>query len=257
MTIITLSLHNHSNASPDSRSDIQRMIRKCEEHGIDAIAITDHDIVFDINRLKGIKTKVKIIPGIEISTEDDAHIIGLFVSSYIKPRRDALTIIRDIHKQKGLAILPHPFRKWQGYLSSKYNRSKTEINSVLNEIDCAEVYSGKCTPKENEAAKLFFKGRKIPLIGGSDAHTINEIGNVLLKIEITNENIREGLLDANRKIVIDSTNKYLEQISYKIRRFGKKTVNFFGIKKSSRIYRTLRELYLNLLVSIKKLLKRK
>ena len=132
--MIRFELHTHSDASPDSNSKIQEIIRECEKKKIDAIAITDHDVAFDMKKLKGINTKVVVVPGIEVSTIDDSHIIGLFIEEPIKAKKH-LEVIDEIHKKGGLAVMAHPFRRWQGYLTPLIKRKNSEIEAVLNKID--------------------------------------------------------------------------------------------------------------------------
>lgn len=240
MKSIIFSLHNHTDASPDSESSVIAIVRHCERIGIDAIAITDHDVVFDANKLKGIKSKIRVIPGVEVSTDDDAHIIGLFVKSKIG-NFDALKVIREIHDQNGIAILAHPFRRWQGFLSSRYKRTQKEVNSVLGEIDCVEVYNAKNMPYENTLAKNFFRDKNIPVLGGSDAHTVNEIGNVVVRIKTSIEQLREGLATAKRELIIDKTTRVISSYSYTARQIGKNILNKFGVTKNNPAYGLLQD----------------
>ncbi|RMF06677.1 PHP domain-containing protein [Candidatus Woesearchaeota archaeon] len=241
---ITFQLHCHTDASHDSESKIEEIIGECEKRGIDAIAITDHNVPFDMKRIKGIKTNVKVVPGIEVNSEDDSDIIGLFITKPIKARKN-IEIVREIHKQGGIAVLPHPFRRYQGYLSPLKKRSRKEVEEMLSEIDAVEIYNGKCSPEENRKAKEFFRSRGIPVLGGSDAHTPREIKNILNIFKISSNfktdkgdaGMRKAILEAERDIIVHPAYKYLTLTEYRMRRTLKKAAQKAGIRKNSRIYR--------------------
>jgi predicted metal-dependent phosphoesterase TrpH len=249
-------LHTHSDASPDSTSTIHEIVAACEKKGINAIAITDHDVVFDVRRLKGISSHVTVVPGVEISSDDDSHIIGLYVTKPIRSS-NMHAIIREIHAQHGLAVLVHPFRRWQGYLSPRIKRDWTESENVLKEIDCVEIYNSKSTPEENADAEKFFGSRHIPVLGGSDAHTVQEIGNVSVRLYCSKRDLKKGLIGAKREIVIDKANRALENISYGLRRHARTVLNAVGIRKGSSSYDSARNTYLGAYRHVKKALGKK
>lgn len=79
-----IDLHTHTKAS-DGILSTEDLIREAENAGLRAIAITDHDTVEAVRRIKDIKTPIEVIPGIEISVYDnkldyiDLHVLGLFI----------------------------------------------------------------------------------------------------------------------------------------------------------------------------------
>jgi len=254
--MIRFQLHCHTDASHDSKNKIEDVIKEAERKGINAIAITDHNVPFDMKRLKGIKTNVRVIPGIEANTVDDSDIIGLWVEKPIKVKGN-LAVVRAIHKQGGLAVLAHPFRKWQGYMTPLIKRSKKEVEEFLSEIDAIEVYNAKTSPSENKDALEYFRDRGIPILAGSDAHTIKEIGNVVMKLDAPIKDIKKALLTAEREIVIDPIHRVSELASHHFRKIGRKALQVTGIKKGSARYKRLREKYLDSFVELKKKLGKK
>jgi predicted metal-dependent phosphoesterase TrpH len=86
----------HTTAS-DGRHSPAEVAAMAKEHGLDAIAITDHDTVAGLEEaLKaGEKFGVRVIPGIEISAEEKgAHLLGYGIDRFNSPLRDALELSR-------------------------------------------------------------------------------------------------------------------------------------------------------------------
>jgi 3',5'-nucleoside bisphosphate phosphatase len=100
-------LHIHSNFS-DGLLSPEEIVRKAKDAGLTVISITDHDTVDGISSAiaEGEKIGVKVIPGIEFSTdipEGEIHILGYFFDYKAKWLKELLQKIRDdrqnrIHK---------------------------------------------------------------------------------------------------------------------------------------------------------------
>lgn len=239
---ITLAFHTHTAASPDSKSEIADVIKKCEKLGIDVICITDHNAVFKMDALKGIETDVMVIPGVEVSTKEDCHIIGLYAKEDIPYLKlDGATVVKELKKQGAIVIMAHPFRSWQGYLSDRYTHPEEERSYVLSHIDGAEIYNGKSSPPENKKAREFFKDKEVFTMGGSDAHRVNETGNVLMRLYCSKEDLPDALFTAKREIIVDPSYRYFDIPMYYLRRSIKKTLGLFGLTKDHPSYIALRK----------------
>jgi predicted metal-dependent phosphoesterase TrpH len=80
---VAADLHVHTTFS-DSTLTPEEVIHECLWHGVDAVAITDHDSVEGVRRAEeaGAKVGIRVIPGAELTAYGDAleiHIVGLFV----------------------------------------------------------------------------------------------------------------------------------------------------------------------------------
>ena len=65
MSIYRVDLHLHTAASPDGRSSLEGIAKAAKAAGLDAIAVTDHDLCTPVPEvLEG----VVLIPGCEVST---------------------------------------------------------------------------------------------------------------------------------------------------------------------------------------------
>jgi len=78
-----IDLHMHTTAS-DGASTPEELVAHCIELGLETIAVTDHDNVTSVEKVKklGEEKGLKVVPGIEISTyrgEAEYHILGYFI----------------------------------------------------------------------------------------------------------------------------------------------------------------------------------
>ena len=65
MSLFRADLHVHTDASPDGRSPLAAIARAARRAGLDAVAVTDHDLCTPVpETLEG----VLLIPGCEVST---------------------------------------------------------------------------------------------------------------------------------------------------------------------------------------------
>jgi hypothetical protein len=129
------------------------------------IAITDHGTIegsLEAQKIVGEKgLPLEIIVGAEYLT-DSGDIVALFLKEEIR-EKSAEKLIDEIHKQGGLAILPHPY----------YHHTLSEV--LLKKIDVIEVFNARCSETQNkQAAELAVMYNK-PVICGNDAHVPSEL----------------------------------------------------------------------------------
>ena len=75
-----VDLHNHTYKSHDGFSTDKQIISACKKKGINAIAITEHDVPCRSNSKLYKENDIELIKGCEFTTNNGAHIIGLFIS---------------------------------------------------------------------------------------------------------------------------------------------------------------------------------
>lgn len=77
-----LDLHIHSTLSPCGGSEMTPplVLERARELGIDALAITDHNSAENVGAFlaKGEEMGIKVIPGMELQTCEDVHLLCLF-----------------------------------------------------------------------------------------------------------------------------------------------------------------------------------
>ncbi|MBA7634110.1 3',5'-nucleoside bisphosphate phosphatase [subsurface metagenome] len=105
-----VDLHIHSTAS-DGHLSPAEIIHHAAERGLSVIALTDHDSVDGItSALAAAKAfpKLKVIPGVEISTEiaqGDVHVLGYFIDYTDRELQVKLAGLRDSRLKRAKGML--------------------------------------------------------------------------------------------------------------------------------------------------------
>jgi predicted metal-dependent phosphoesterase TrpH len=133
--MLACDLHVHSNFSKDGESSIEEILKRAEEAGLDAIAITDHDSVDGVKRALACTTTVLVIPGIEVSTKQ-GHLLVLGVTDLIPAGLDVIVTVEIARRMGALAILPHPYHMWRHGVA---RRKKAGMDIV----DAVEVFNSR------------------------------------------------------------------------------------------------------------------
>lgn len=192
--IIKADLHVHTTAS-DGKNSIDELIAEANARGLDAIAVSDHNMCTPLP-----ECDLLLIPGAEISTES-GHVLGLFVrdidfaSICDKGLPSARDAVSAIHRSGGLAVLAHPFER--------KSFQKNELDSV--DFDFIETANSRAVMKfrdANEKAVSYAEFRRLPAVGGSDAHSSCELGGSYTEIECAGiRDIETALRDGRTKAV--------------------------------------------------------
>lgn len=176
-------LHMHTDAS-DGKPGVKALLDFVarQRSRLDAIAITDHDTLD--SSLYALEHQhlypFEIIPGVEVSSVD-GHILALWVTQPIPTYLDLTETVAAIHEAGGIAILAHPVHP----LIKKYRRKgvrNIRKPSVLVEakLDAIEAHNaGIGGLGFNWIARSIAHKIGLPVIGGSDAHTLGAIGTGL------------------------------------------------------------------------------
>ncbi|PKP60274.1 MAG: histidinol-phosphatase [Candidatus Altiarchaeales archaeon HGW-Altiarchaeales-2] len=217
--MMRFDFHIHSKYSYDSISKISDIIKRARIKGFNGIAITDHETI------KGAKIAEKYsndefiaIVGCEINTEI-GDIIGLFLNEEIKSRK-SMDVIDEIKGQGGIVVLPHPFRGHKWNLIS---------DDILENIGIIEGFNSRSGKEENLKSRKLANEMKLPMIAGSDAHLIQEIGNALTifyDVELNDDNIQKVITNnkISRELNGVETSIYQKMISSYIGAINKRGV---------------------------------
>ncbi|MEW6052739.1 MAG: CehA/McbA family metallohydrolase [Nitrospirota bacterium] len=166
-----IDMHVHTSFSPCSLMRIPQVIAKARESGIDGICITDHDTTASEYEMRKIASNESlcIIIGIEYTTfQGDFLVFG--PTGNMPSDMDAETLLGWAKRSGGICIPAHPFR-----------RSRPADISILKSCHVIESLNGRNRRSENDTCRNWLKeyGNGTMEIGGSDAHTPNEIGHVV------------------------------------------------------------------------------
>ncbi len=167
--MLACDLHVHTNFSKDGESSVEEILRKAEEVGLDAIAITDHDTVDGAKKALTCSSTVLVIPGIEVTTRQ-GHLLVLGITEMIPAGLDVVDTVDLARRMGAVLILPHPYHVWRHGVARKKNEGMTVVDAV--EAFNSRYIVGSANMKAARIAERLGK----PCVGGSDAHNARFVG---------------------------------------------------------------------------------
>jgi predicted metal-dependent phosphoesterase TrpH len=173
-----IDMHIHTRFSPCSIIRIAHLAEKARKSGLDGICITDHDTTDSLSVFKNNSADqgICIIVGMEYTTRKGDFLVFGPVESI--PKGMSASQLIEWSKKEGAATIPaHPFRQ-----------SRPADLDILRKSDIIEGINGRNHPHENSLCSKWIKeqGNGKKEIGGSDAHTPEEIGHI---VTVFNKNI--------------------------------------------------------------------
>ncbi len=158
-------------------------------HQLNGVCITDHFRVepdpYLQNATYGMEFKVFF--GVEI-TAREGDLLAYGISQIPSRNMPAKSIIKQIHDEGGIAVCAHPFSPHHCAFGDKiyeYNFDAVEINGGI----------GK---KYNKSAKMAAEIMDLPTIGGSDAHSADDL-NTMCTLFKTRINTLDDIIEAIKK----------------------------------------------------------
>ena len=124
----------------------------------------------------------------------EGEIIGYFLTELVPKGLTPEETVKRIKGQGGLVCVPHPFDTMRSA-----SRLKTEALDRLVDaglIDILEVFNARAVNAEdNDRAREYAKEHSLAMSGGSDAHTLVEVGRAYAEIPPFNtpQEFLEGL----------------------------------------------------------------
>jgi hypothetical protein len=170
---LKIDLHVHTHYSYDSVITPEELVYYARKHGLDAVAITDHDRIDGALKIAK-ETDFLIIPGIEVSSLN-GHVVGLNLQEPIPKKLSVSETVDKIHEKGGLAVACHPVAFMKGSVGKNAN-ARFDAVEVINASVIPFGYSIK--HGEKIASSL-----GISRVAGSDAHYGSEIGCAYTIIE--------------------------------------------------------------------------
>ena len=195
---MAVDMHFHTSCS-DSFTDVRSAVRLASERGV-GVAITDHNLIDSLVRLKDFDHDVPVIPGMEVSTSDGPHVLVYFYElrdlerfwyREIRPRLQECPwlALRDCPTEELLDMLEgescvvsaaHPM----GYFMTNKGvevciRKGYLDQDVARRLDAYEVICSGMTHGSNMESLDSALSYGIGFTGGTDGHTLHELGNVV------------------------------------------------------------------------------
>lgn len=189
--MLKADLHIHSKYSLDCDTPLEKIIARCQELGINCIAIADHGTTEGALKLKEI-APFEVIVAEEVLTPE-GEIMGMFLKETISSGQPLDDVIRQIKAQGGLVCAQHPYDTLlRPGLGGKV------MDRIADRIDLVEVLNARTTlPQSSRKSLAFAEKHNLPGGAGSDAHTVSEIGNAY--IEMPDFADKEGFLNSLRQ----------------------------------------------------------
>jgi predicted metal-dependent phosphoesterase TrpH len=170
---ILADLHMHTSWSHDCSMDVDDLLDHAEAEGLDAIAVTDHNVFGGaLEALDAARGRdLIVIPGEEVKTAGQGEVIGLFLEEEIPRGMSFADTVVAIKEQGGLVYLPHPFDRLHTI------PDPATLHRHLAEIDVFEVYNARLLFEAyNDEALRFATKYNLTVGAGSDAHVLQGVG---------------------------------------------------------------------------------
>lgn len=181
----------HSQYSMDCNMPLEKIIERCQEVGVNCIALCDHGTAEGALRLREI-APFPVIVAEEVLTPH-GEIMGMFLEETIPSGLSVPEVISRIKAQGGLVCIPHPFDTFR----HSALRSQV-IEEIADQIDIFEVLNARgILGRDSVKAEAFAAKHSLIRSAGSDAHTPHEIGNAY--VEMPEFKGRDDFLEALKK----------------------------------------------------------
>jgi PHP-associated/PHP domain len=179
--LIDVDLHMHTDHSHDCATPVEVLLATARERGLGVIAVTDHNEISGAlaarERARELDIGVQVIVGEEIKTAQQGEVIGLFIEELIPRGLTLEQTIAEIHRQGGLAYVPHPFDRMHAVPDYEH------LLPVVADIDAIEVFNARVAIGAfNDEAARFAAKYRIPGGAGSDAHVAQGLGSVRIRM---------------------------------------------------------------------------
>jgi predicted metal-dependent phosphoesterase TrpH len=228
MTRFDLHIHTALSSCAENVMSPRQIIRRAKAAGIDTIAITDHNASANVEKTitAGNDAGIRVIPGIEVSSLEEVHLLGYFetmdaladfqelidksippgenvseVSGYqlVFDGNDEISDIDEKIRNIGISIpldkVVSEIRKRNGFaVPAHVFKKRYSITSQLGFIDANAGYDALEVQSPmwiHEGYKLGMKIEGYPAFSGSDSHFLESVGRFYMEIPETAGNLKE------------------------------------------------------------------
>jgi len=189
--VLAADFHTHSSMWSDGAFTPWNLVLEAERQGLDAIAVTGHNEVWDGQLAQRFARAVGgpiVIGGEEVLAEGRFHMIAAGVKKVVDFRTSAAEAIDEVHRQGGVAIAAHPFPGSVGW-----------DDAAMKRLDGGEICHPNVfwAPRGQEQLERFAARQPMAAIGSSDFHGTGRMGLCRTYVFVL-EATEQGILDAVR-----------------------------------------------------------
>ena len=163
-----IDMHTHTSVySTDSNLLPHEAIERAAERGFDGVVLTEHDVVWPAERAQHLSEQsgILVLPAVEVTTQL-GHVLVYGLPALIPRITDAWRLRKLCDEQGALMYLAHPAR----------DPGLRVPRDAMVLFDGVEGLNGCDGPLQNQSASSRGRTRPLPPIGGSDSHTLHEVG---------------------------------------------------------------------------------
>ena len=197
-------LHIHTTkGSSDSNLSPEDLILEADRLGLRGLCITEHSGPWDKHEFRRFASlhSVVLVRAMEVET-DLGHMLAFGMDEYQAGFHKAENLSRAARGAGGFVVSAHPFRA----VLSRPRPARPLLYPSMSEplpeqpeqalehpvfklVDAVEVANGGTADNENEFAFKVAETLKMPLTGGSDAHSVHGLGKFVtaFRDDINNE----------------------------------------------------------------------
>lgn len=175
--MLKLEFHCHTNASKDSLTRPEDLVKAARKKGLDRLVITDHNSIAGAVAAQRLDPELVIV-GEEIMTTR-GEILAAYVTEEIPAGLSPLETIRRLREQGAFISVSHPFDAWR-----KGGWKEADLLEITPHVDAIEIFNSRCMdPRFNQRAMTFAEKHNLPGTVGSDAHAIFEVGKSVVWLD--------------------------------------------------------------------------
>jgi len=185
--LIKAEFHCHTRCSRDSSNRLPQLIAAARRQGIARLAITDHNCIACALQAKEMAPDL-IVVGEEVLTSS-GELLAYYLKEALPARLPVMKTIQLLKAQGAFIAVPHPFD------IRRHGWRLPELLEILPHVDALEVFNARCLSRRiNERALEFAQEHHVPMLAGSDAHSLVELG--LATVELPEFDSPDELRDA-------------------------------------------------------------
>jgi predicted metal-dependent phosphoesterase TrpH len=189
---VIVDLHSHSAPrSSCSRATLQDLVDAARARGVDALCLTEHDVLWSPEDLADASREVgmTLLCGVELST-DVGHVLAygpLARPLWSKYRFEQL--VEEAERGAIALVLPHPVRREAGERAKRAGRGEPTPEEVGGRLSWQHVHAIEAGSTQASADEQRLTAQALavaprPAVAGSDAHGPGRAGTYATELSV-------------------------------------------------------------------------